>query len=193
VRKIEEAIRNPLSALQFLLSIGKGYWYKAKYRFLQKDVTIGKNFRVVKGFRIRGPGRVIIGDNVIVDGTTHAVTPCTYSKEAVIRIGSKVFLNGTRFGCRVGISIGDDCIIGDASILDTDFHHVNPQKRHAPEPPEAQPIIMERNVWIAGATIILKGVTIGENSVVGAGSVVAGDIPKNCLALGNPAQVIRNL
>jgi acetyltransferase-like isoleucine patch superfamily enzyme len=52
---------------------------------------------------------------------------------------------------------------------------------------------MERNVWVAGATIILKGVTIGENSVVGAGSVVIGDIPKNRLALGNPAQVIRNL
>jgi len=193
VRKIEKAIRNPLSALKFLWSIGKGYWYKAKYSILQKDVTIGRNFRVVKGLRIKGPGKVMIGDNVNVDGTTRAVTPYTYSKEAVIRIGSNVFLNGTRFGCGILISIGDDCIIGDSSILDTDFHHVDPQKRHSPEPPEAKPIIVERNVWVAGATIILKGVTIGENSVVGAGSVVTADIPRNHLALGNPAQVIKKI
>ena len=191
--KVEKAIRNPFLALKFALSIFKGFWYKTKYKFLRKNITIGENFRVVKGLRIRGPGKVIIGDNVAVDGTSRTVTPYTYSREAVIRIGSNAFLNGTTFGCKSLISIGDDCIIGDSSITYTDFHHVDPEKRHSPEPAKAKPIIVEKNVWIAGATIILKGVTVGENSVVGAGAVVTRDIPKNCLAIGNPAQVIKSI
>jgi acetyltransferase-like isoleucine patch superfamily enzyme len=113
------------------------------------------------------------------------------AREAVIRIGNNVFLNGTRFGCRQSISIGDDCILGDASLTDTDFHHLDPAKRHSSEPPPSAAIVVERNVWIGGASIILKGVTIGENSVIGAGSVVNRDVPRNCLAMGNPARVVK--
>jgi acetyltransferase-like isoleucine patch superfamily enzyme len=188
--KILKAIGNPVIAFKYGKSIIKGYWYKAKFKFLRKNVSIGKHFRVTKKLKIRGPGRVIIGDNVVIND---GVTPYTYSKEATIRIGNSVFLNGTKFGCQKLISIADNCIIGDSSMADTDFHHVDPQKRHSLDAVAAEPIIIEENVWIPGAGIILKGVTIGKNSVIGAGAVVSKDIPENCLAAGNPARVVRKL
>ncbi len=180
-------------AIAYLTSMARGSWYRFRYGILGSRVHIGRNLRVRKTLRIRGPGRVIIGDNAVIDGTSHDVTPYTYHPSAVIRIGNNVFLNGTRFGCRERIEIGDDCIIGDASMLDTDFHHIDPAKRHGNEPPPSAPIVVGNNVWIAGASIIVKGVRIGDNSVVGAGSVVVSDIPANSLAVGNPAKVIRHL
>jgi acetyltransferase-like isoleucine patch superfamily enzyme len=57
----------------------------------------------------------------------------------------------------------------------------------------AKPIVIERNVWIAAGATIIGGVTIGENSVVAAGSVVARDVPANSLAGGNPARIIRDI
>lgn len=177
----------------YLCSVYRGFFYKLKYKVVNKRVKIGKNFRVIKELKIKGPGKVIIGDNVQIDGTSHRVTPYTYSNDATIKIGNNVFLNGTRFGCRCRIEIGDDSIIGDANILDTDFHHVDPRKRHSKELPPTKPIYIGKNVWITGTTIIMKGVNIGENSVIGVGSIVVNDIPQNCFAAGNPAKVIKEL
>ncbi len=191
--KLNKALRHPGLALRFASAIVNGHLYKAWYGLFRTNVSIGRNFRVTKRLRIKGPGTIVIGDSVTIDGTSHAVTPYTYAKEAIIRIGNNVFLNSTRFGCRISITVGDDCILGDANVTDTDFHHVDPRQRHSPEPPPAKPVVIERNVWIAGASIVLKGVTIGENSVVGAGSVVTRDIPKDSLALGNPAQVVKSI
>lgn len=191
--KIQKAVSNPRTAFMYLCSVYRGFFYKLKYKVINKRVKIGKNFRVRKGLKIKGPGSVIIGDNVQIDGTSHRVTPYTYSKDATIKIGNNVFLNGTRFGSRCRIEIGDYSIIGDANILDTDFHHVDPAKRHTKELPPTKPINIGRNVWIAGTSIIMKGVNIRDNSVVGAGSIVVSDIPGNCLAAGNPARVIKKI
>jgi acetyltransferase-like isoleucine patch superfamily enzyme len=170
-----------------------GYYYKLKYSFFRRRTIFGKGFRVRGSLKIKGPGKVIIGDNVFIDGRGHPVTPFTYSKNAIISIGSNCFINGTRFGCQKEIVIGDYAILGDARILDTDFHSIYPNRWSSDAIVESKPIIVGRNVWIGAASAILKGVKIGDNSVVGFGAIVLKDVPPNCVAAGNPAKVIKSL
>lgn len=107
-----------------------------------------------------------------------------------IRLGRNVFINQN---CTMydlgGIDIGDDVLIGPNVSLITSSHPLESSQRRAFV--IAKPIVIERNVWIAASATIIGGVTIGENSVVAAGSVVTHDVPPNSLAGGNPARVIR--
>jgi maltose O-acetyltransferase len=92
-----------------------------------------------------------------------------------------------------GISIGKDCLIGTSlQIYDTDFHTTDPALRHK-EVPKPCRVIVGDNVFIGSDVTILKGVHIGNNCVVGAGSVVTKSFPDNLLIAGNPASKIRNL
>lgn len=142
---------------------------------------------------IKGPGKVKIGDNVFCDGTAHAVTPWTYSENAQIIIGDQVFLNGTRLGCQERIEIGDNCIIADCRILDTDFHSIIPSRRNDPNAIRSDPIKIGKNVWIALNSVILRGVTIHDHSTVSASSVVYNDIPEFSVYGGNPAVMIKKV
>lgn len=105
---------------------------------------------------------------------------------ASLSIGERVFLNRNAFlWCANTISIGSDTIVApDVIIRDSDGHYIDGGEKSAP-------ITIGNHVWIGARAIILKGVTIGDNAVIGAGSVVTHDIPANCLAAGNPAKVIR--
>lgn len=191
--RIKYALKNPLQLFEYIFLKINGLYYKNKFKILGKRVTIGKNLKVKKKFSIKGPGKVFIGDNVYIDGTSHPVTPWTYSPEAEIKIGNNVFLNGTRFGCNKRIEIGDNCIIADCRILDTDFHSVNPKKRNDPESIRSGPISIGSNVWISLGCVILRDVTIGDNATVSAQSVVYGNIPPNCVYGGNPAVFIKEV
>jgi acetyltransferase-like isoleucine patch superfamily enzyme len=108
------------------------------------------------------------------------------------RIGRKVFINQN---CTVydlgGIDIGDEVMIGPNVSLITSGHPLEPSQRRAAV--TAKPIVIARNVWIGAGAIIIGGVTVGENSVVAAGSVVTKDVPPNTLVGGNPARVIRSI
>jgi len=76
--------------------------------------------------------------------------------------------------------------------MDSDFHDLSPEGRHF-GPASAEPVVIEDNVFIGSRAIILKGVTIGRDSVIGAGSVVTRSIPPRTVAAGNPAKVLRPL
>jgi acetyltransferase-like isoleucine patch superfamily enzyme len=136
--------------------------------------------------KIRGPGRVIIGDNVVIG---MRVTPFTYAPEAAIEIGEGVYLNGTRFGCKESIRVGARSILAECRILDWDFHSSHPEHRNDPEYIRSAPVTIEENVWITVDCVILKGTTIGQNSTIGPNSVVRENIPPNSIAGGNPAVV----
>lgn len=179
--------------LNYLLSRTNGFYYRIKFKLLGKRVTIGRHFKVRGNLKINGPGRVIIGNNVLIDGRGHPVTPYTYSKGALIKIGDHSFINGTRFGCQDAIDIGPYAILGDARILDTDFHSIEINRWSKDAKVLHSPIKIGRNVWIGAAAVILRGVNIGENSVVGFASVVTGDVPPNCVVAGNPARIIKRL
>jgi maltose O-acetyltransferase len=90
------------------------------------------------------------------------------------------------------VTIGDDVQIGPNVQLLTPTHPIDPDTRRA-KWEAAEPIVIEGNVWLGGGVIVLPGVTIGENSVVGAGTIVTKDLPPNVVAAGNPARVVRSL
>jgi acetyltransferase-like isoleucine patch superfamily enzyme len=107
-----------------------------------------------------------------------------------IRIGARVFINqNCTFYSLAEIVIGDDVMIGPNVNLITSEHPVAPSQRRTHL--LGRPISIENGVWIAAGATVIGGVTIGENSVVAAGSVVTRDVLANTLVGGNPARVIR--
>lgn len=136
-----------------------------------------------------------IGERVAVDIPFH----CDYGKN--IFIGSDVIINmNCTFVDNRPIRIGNRVLIASNVQIYTASHPVLPEERFNADWKEtqkpffrtyAQPVTIEDGAWIGGGAILLPGVTIGENSVVGAGSVVTSSIPPNCVAVGNPCRVIR--
>lgn len=130
-------------------------------------------------------------------GVSRPVILRTLRPQARIKIGRDCGLSGTTVCAAQSISIGKECLIGaDVLICDTDFHALPPEGRRFNDLAQAirtAPITIEDNVFIGARSIVLKGVSIGCNSVIGAGSLVVSDIPANVLAAGNPAKVIRAL
>lgn len=127
-----------------------------------------------------------------VDETFRLIPPFYTSGGREITIGRKVFINQC---CTIydmgGVDIADLVMIGPNVSILTANHSLEPSKRRAYI--EAKPITIETNVWIAAGATILGGVTVGENSVVGAGAVVTKDVPPNTFVAGVPARVIRQL
>jgi maltose O-acetyltransferase len=137
-------------------------------------------------------GTLIIGERLRLVSTI-ATLEMSIGEEGTLDIGDNVFIN---YGCSIAathkIHIGSQCAIGTYVIMmDNDFHRIEPERRF--ERPPSAPIVLEDNVWLGARVIVLRGVTIGQGCVVGAGSVVAHDIPPRSLAAGVPAKVIRSL
>jgi len=104
-------------------------------------------------------------------------------------IGNNVFVNyGTSLVSKVHVRIGDNCLIGShVTVMDCDFHRVEDKGWDQ----SGEEILIEERVWIANRAMILKGVRIGHDAVVAAGSVVTHDVPAKTLVAGVPAKVIR--
>jgi maltose O-acetyltransferase len=116
---------------------------------------------------------------------------CDYGYQ--LHIGARTFANFGLVALDVArIDIGDDVQIGPGVQLLTPTHPLEPEPRRA-KWEAAAPIIIGDNVWLGGGVIVCPGVTIGANTVVGAGSVVTRDLPANVLAVGTPARVVRPL
>jgi acetyltransferase-like isoleucine patch superfamily enzyme len=168
-----------------------------------KGVRVGKNL-IVKGRPriMRFSGSIRIGDNVTLRSCDYGYHSSLYgptrlmtdtSENALIEIGDNTRINGASIHATERISIGRNCLVAaNVTILDSDGHGLLPGERTLVNP-APKPVIIEDNVWIGINAIILKGVRIGQNSVIGAGSVVTRDVPPNCVVAGNPAQVIRTL
>ena len=116
---------------------------------------------------------------------------CDYGRH--IRIGARTFVNFGLTALDVAtIAIGEDVQIGPNVRLLTPTHPIAPEPRRA-KWEAAKPIAISDNVWLGGGVIVCPGVTIGANSVVGAGAVVTRDVPANVLAVGNPARIVRSI
>jgi acetyltransferase-like isoleucine patch superfamily enzyme len=191
---LRAARRQPGYAISAAASIAKGFYYRAKFRVLGKRVEIGRRFRVTGRLDIRGPGRVIFGDNCFVNSTyVQPTTPWTHAPDAVIRFGNGVGLAGTRIGCSMLVEVGDNTGLSDARIMDTDFHDARGASDNRQNSRGAsKPVIIGSNVWLGAGSMILKGVRIGDHATVGAGAVVASNVPANSIVFGNPAKVIWN-
>ncbi|VTZ52611.1 putative enzyme [Methylocella tundrae] len=127
-----------------------------------------------------------------VDDSFLLIPPFYTADGDEIRVGRNVFVNQncTFYGLG-GLDIADDVMIGPNVSIITSGHPIEPSQRRAFV--IAKPIAIERNVWIAAGATIIGGVTVGENSVVAASSIVTKDVPPNTFVGGNPAQVIRSI
>jgi acetyltransferase-like isoleucine patch superfamily enzyme len=125
-----------------------------------------------------------------VDESFLLIPPFYTSGGDEIRVGRNVFVNqNCTFYDLGGLDIADDVMIGPNVSLITAGHPLDPSQRRAIT--IGKPIAIERGVWIAAGATVIGGVTVGENSVIAAGSVVTKDVPANVLVGGNPARVIR--
>jgi acetyltransferase-like isoleucine patch superfamily enzyme len=179
-------------------------WFKVVMKLTR--VNYKKNL-ILKGIPIifnSTGAKLEIGNNVTINssflsnlvGLFQRTIIVTRSAGAKIIIGNNVGISGATIYARNSIIIGDNTLIGgNTKIIDNDFHPIEPEiRRKTPhEQMKVKPIEIGENVFIGCNSLILKGAKIGNNSVIGAGSVVIGDIPENCIAAGNPAKVIRYL
>jgi acetyltransferase-like isoleucine patch superfamily enzyme len=126
-----------------------------------------------------------------IDESVAIFTPLYINYGKHTKIGKNVFIN---FDCTFldlgGITIEDGVLIAPKVSLLSEGHPISPDKRHSLVP---KPIHIKKNAWIGANATILQGVTIGENSVVAAGSVVSKDIPDNVIVGGAPAKIIKEI
>jgi acetyltransferase-like isoleucine patch superfamily enzyme len=169
--------------LQDIKSIILGGWYSlrldatfpfyvmGKIKILKKygTIQIGKHTRIWKGVKFSAYGnnqnqkpRIIIGRE------------CSIGDRTEIHAAKEVLI-GNR------VIIAWDCV-----VMDRDYHPVSGEVE------SVKPVLIEDGVWIGCRAIILKGIKIGQNAVIGAGSVVVNDIPEDAIAVGNPARIVGN-
>jgi maltose O-acetyltransferase len=128
-----------------------------------------------------------IGQNAIIEPPFY----CVYGQN--IHLGDHVFLNVlcTILDCNE-VRIGQHVMIGPGVQIYTAAHLLQAEPRNQGLE-VAKPVVIEDNVWIGGSAILLPGVRVGRNAVVGAGAVVSRDVPANTVVAGNPARVIREI
>ena len=179
-RKVLKVLRNPrLAAALFNAQLS----IRGKARLPLSVRLFGRIYFRAGGDVKFGNGVCLVGNVVPIEIVSH--------KGSHISIGDHTFINyGTSITAYQHVKIGRHCLLGHhVRILDKNEHGI---KERSVAPPAA-PVVIEDNVWIGSHSIILTGVCIGRNSAIGAGSVVTRDIPANCLAVGNPARVLRQI
>lgn len=128
---------------------------------------------------------------ILVKGKFYFYTGCkvVVRENAELILGNGSFINvDSKIYCKEKIEIGTNTFIGEEVIIrDTDEHNIIRKKYK-----NTLPIKIGNHVWIGMRSMILKGVTVGDNTIIAAGSIVTKDIPSNCLAAGNPAKVIKH-
>lgn len=186
-----------------LLFIDKINIFFIKIR-ISSQITIQKKIIICGKAEVFNHGikeNIFLGNNVILDGTLEC-----YSKGKII-IGENSFIGRSRVFAAEKIIIGKGTLISDnVIIMDSNLHSFSASKRYQDLKDvskgiffdvysgiESIPVIISDFVWIGANTIILKGVTIGEGAIVGAGSVVAKDVPPYTIVAGNPARIIREI
>ncbi len=138
---------------------------------------MGENVEIDTPFHCDHGNNIFLGNDVIIG------INCTFVDNAEIRIGNRVLIaSNVQFYTSSHPVLPQERLVSDWKEKGTTFFRTY-----------ARPIEIKDNVWIGGGSIILPGVTVGENSVIGAGSVVTRPIPANCVAVGNPCKVIRTL
>jgi acetyltransferase-like isoleucine patch superfamily enzyme len=136
---------------------------------------------------VRGYLSQITGTDV--DDTVRVFPPFNINYGLTTRFGRDSFVN---FGCTFlalgGITIEEGAFIGPHCVLATEYHPEEPAQRHSLL---TKPITIGRNAWLGADVKVLAGVTIGENAIVAAGSVVTKDVPPDTVVAGSPARIIR--
>lgn len=173
------------------------------------NVTWGEGFycetaQIFRFLKSKNADAVVLGNHV----SCYAGVSFAIGVNGRCKVGDYTLLNGALLMAEESIEIGSYCLVSwNVGIADSDFHPIDPALRRIdavacapyanprPERPKigTKPVKIGDNVWIGMNAVILKGVTIGDNSVVAAGSVVSKDVPANVVVAGNPAVIVKEL
>lgn len=174
-----------------------------RWTFSINRVTIINNWRVNGRIFIQNHGKLEIGEKFMVNSGKRynpiggdIITRLITQSNSKLSIGNNVGISNSTIFCTDSIEIRDNVYIGGGcKIWDTDFHSINSNERiHLDDKGiKTAPILIDVNVFVGANTIILKGVKIGKNAVIGAGSIVTKDIPHNEIWAGNPAKFIKKI
>lgn len=184
-----------------------GTWrLRLKARLLGVELGPGVTAHGPVGLMRWPGGSIRIGAGVsLISSWRRATAAClawpvrlrVFGPGACIAIGAGTQLSGTSITARsTAVRLGRQVLVApNCVIVDSDFHAPWPPEARATEPglERDAPVTIGDHAWIGMQSIILKGVTVGEGALVGAGSVVTSDIPPRCLAAGAPARVVRRL
>jgi len=178
LRKAVKVLRNPRLAAQLI---------NAQVRIRGK-ARLPLSVRLTGRILLKGDGDVEFGQGVALVGDVVPIEFVSHNG-ACISIGDHTFINyGSSISAYNQVKIGCHCLLGHHTLIVDRNEHGVEQREIAPPP---APVIIEDHVWIGSRVIILPGRSVGHHSVIGAGSVVTKNIPANCLAVGNPARVVR--
>lgn len=171
-----------------LISLGKAAFVDlptGRLLISESDTPTKKRFQSTELILDNGARMMCAGDLILYEGVKIRI-----GKNAKSIFGHHTYLNrSATIDCMQEVTIGDYCAISDnVQILDSDFHTLT----HEGKTSESSKLIhIGNHVWIGRSAIILKGITIGDGAIIGAGSIVTKSIPPRCLAVGNPVRVIK--
>ncbi|PTY06248.1 acyltransferase [Opitutaceae bacterium EW11] len=175
---------HPVASLHHIYRVLRTRWI-----LRQAGIVGGENARFLTRLapRIENLGQIVVGDGLRIDCFS-APARIHCDPGAVIEFGSGVYVNsGALLFARKSIKVGDHTRFAEECyVCDTHFHALAPG-----EPAKTAPIVIGRNVWIGRRATLLPGITIGNHSVIGVGSIVSRDIPPRSVAAGTPARVLR--
>ena len=160
--------------------------------YLRDAEHVGARVRLRGRPHVSVDGRLLIHERVQLVSTVAALE-LAVGDGATLEIGARSLVNfGTSLVALDRVTIGPRCLIGThCLVMDTGFHELDPDRRL--DRPAPRPVTIGENVWLGARVIVMPGVTIGDDSAVGAGSVVTHDVPPRTLVAGVPASVIRAL
>jgi len=175
----------------------KIYWFA----FVKQLKSCGGNSYIQYPFIVRGPQYITLGHNTLIAPRLRmdAIDSEGGKKfNPQIIIGNNVIINfDCHIGCVCNVKIGDNVLIA-GKVYITDHSHGDTSPESLKQPPASReiiskgPVIIENNVWIGECVSILPNVKIGENSIIGANSVVTKDVPPNTVVAGVPARIIKS-
>jgi len=158
------------------------------YVRLRRCTSVGRLPRLEGKPYIHNGGTIILGERIRI-ASNIAPVQLAAVHGGRLEIGDSVFLNnGVSISAHELVRLGSGCLLGvDVMILDNNWHDVYDRAKTPP----SRPVILEDNVWLGNRSIVLPGVTIGHDSIVGAGAVVTRDVPPRTIVAGNPAEVVK--
>lgn len=171
------------------------YQLRGQVMLHRGEAFVGSNVGFGHAIRFQGRGSLSIGDDVSLGfslagalGAPILLQPRDPGSEIVLEKACAI-MNGCELIARSSIRIGERSLIGPQTwIVDSDFHGVSPSLRQTGG--KTCPVVVEDDVWIGARAIVLKGVRIGNNAVVGAGCVVSRDVPPGMIVAGNPMKIL---
>lgn len=173
------------------------------FAYKRKFASCGTDFYIESPYRVTGMDRIKIGTNVhiLANVRLDAIKEFRGDKfEPEIIIKDNVRINPNCHIACIGKVVLEENVLFASSVFITDHYHGMTQKYEDLElPPSERPlffkgeVIVKKNAWLGENVTVMPGVTIGENAIVGANSVVTKDVPANGIVAGNPAKLIRNL